>query len=78
MSKDEKLIKRFLSKKNITVDDCDKMLKLSGYELHKSHGSHRVYHKNGMLPVTIVVPKGTKYVKAPYVSAIIKAIKLEE
>jgi len=78
VSYEQKLIKRFLSKNNITVDDCDKMLTLSGYLLHKSRGSHKVYHKQGMMPITIVVPKGTKYVKAPYISAIIRVLKLED
>jgi hypothetical protein len=30
------------------------------------------------MPITIVVPKGTKYVKTPYVNEIITALKLED
>ena len=78
MSRDEKQVKKFLLKKNITIDDCDRVLILHGYELHKSHGSHRVYHKKGAMPITVVVPKGTKYLKTPYVNEIIKALKLED
>jgi predicted RNA binding protein YcfA (HicA-like mRNA interferase family) len=78
VSRDEKFVKRFLSGKNITVDDCERVLILYGYELHKSRGSHKVYHKKGRMPITIVVPKGTKYVKTPYVNNIIKILKLED
>jgi predicted RNA binding protein YcfA (HicA-like mRNA interferase family) len=78
VSRDDKFVKRFLSRKSITVDDCDRVLTLSGYELHKSRGSHKVYHKKGMMPITVVVPKGTKYVKTPYVNSIIKILKLED
>jgi predicted RNA binding protein YcfA (HicA-like mRNA interferase family) len=76
VSGNEKLVRRFLAKKNITVTDCDKVLTLYGYELHKSRGSHKVYHKKGAMPVTIVVPKGTRYVKTPYIDAIIRILKL--
>jgi len=78
VSREEKLIRQFISKKRVTVDDCNRVLNIYGYELHKSRGSHRVYHKKGMTPITLVVPKGTKYVKAPYINAIIKILKLED
>ena len=47
MSSDEKLVKKILSRKNITVEDCDRLLIQFGYEFHKSGGSHRVYHRKG-------------------------------
>jgi len=75
---DEKLIKKFLTdKSHITVNDCDILLKNHGYELHKSRGSQRVYHKKGSTPITVINPKGTKYIKSPYVKQIIKDLKLE-
>jgi predicted RNA binding protein YcfA (HicA-like mRNA interferase family) len=76
--KDEKLIRKFLTDdRHISVDDCDKLLVDTGYTLHKSGGSHRVYHKKGSISITVIVPKGTKYVKSPYVKRIIEDLKLE-
>jgi predicted RNA binding protein YcfA (HicA-like mRNA interferase family) len=75
---DERLIQKFLSEeRHITVADCDRLLTANGYILHKSRGSHRVYHKKGFISITVVVPKGTKYLKLPYVKQIIKDLKLE-
>ena len=74
----EKLIRKFLTDdRHITMDDCDKLLTAYGYFLHKSGGSHRVYHKKGFISITIVAPKGTRYIKSPYVKQIIKDLKLE-
>ena len=75
---DEKLIKKFLTDKmHITVEDCDRLLTLYGYEYRKHGGSHRVYHKKGGVPVTVVTPKNKKYVKPAYVNLIIKRLNLE-
>lgn len=77
--KAEKLVRKFLTeKKRITVDDCERLLRLFGYESHKSAGSHRVYHKKGETPITVVTPKNTKYVKPGYVDKIVKKLDLEE
>jgi len=35
----------------------------------------RFYHKKGMMPITVVVPKGTNMLKTPYVNSIIKILK---
>jgi predicted RNA binding protein YcfA (HicA-like mRNA interferase family) len=76
--KDEKLIRKFLSDdKHITMDECGKLLVNNGYVLHKSGGSHRVYHKKGFISITVVAPKGAKYVKSPYVKQLIKDLNLE-
>jgi len=76
--RDEKLIRKFLADdRHITIDDCDRLLRDYGYVLHKSGGSHRVYHKKGFISITVVAPKGTKHVKSPYVKQIIKDLKLE-
>ena len=75
---DEKLIKKFLTdQSHISVDDCDSILRMHGYDSHKKSGSHRVYHKKGAISITVVVPKGTRYIKSPYVKQIIKDLKLE-
>ena len=76
---EDKLIKNFLTDKNhITDDDCRKLLNEYGYRLHKSRGSHQSYHKKGATPITIVIPKKTKYILTPYVNKIIQDLKLEE
>ena len=76
---DERLVRKFLTDKaHITVADCERLLASYGYELRKSGGSHRTYHKNGERPITIVSPKNTKYVKRAYVNLVIKQLKLEE
>ena len=76
MSRDEKLIRRFLSKRNITVDDCDKLLRACGYSCHKKAGSHQTYHKKGDTPINIVIPKNSKYIKPGYVDKIIRKLNL--
>ncbi len=64
MKANEKLVEKFLSDKmHITVEDCDKLLTVYGYELRKGSGSHNTYHKKDARPITVVTPKGTKYVK---------------
>jgi len=78
VSRDEKLVKRFLLRKNISVDDCDRLLTIYGYKLHKSSSSHRVYHQKGATPITVVTPKNSKYVKPGYINLIIKKLKLED
>jgi predicted RNA binding protein YcfA (HicA-like mRNA interferase family) len=77
MSSAEKLVNKFLSRKNITVEDCDRLLTTFGYEFHKSGGSHRVYHKKGAKSITVVTPKHSRYVNSAYVDLVIKALNLE-
>jgi predicted RNA binding protein YcfA (HicA-like mRNA interferase family) len=75
---DEKLLKKFLGDKTrITVDDCDRLLILHGYQLSKGSGSHRVYHKKGAPPITIVTPKKARYVFVVYVNTLLKHLGLE-
>ncbi len=74
----EKLVKKFLTDKtHITVEDCDRLLTNYGYTLRKGSGSHITYHIKGSNPLTIVAPKGTKYVYLPYVNKLIKELGLE-
>jgi predicted RNA binding protein YcfA (HicA-like mRNA interferase family) len=75
----EKLIKKFLSdSKHITIEDCDEILAGFGYEFKRGGGSHRTYHKKSARPITVVIPKGTKYIYSIYVYLIIKILKLED
>ena len=79
MKGNEKLIKKFLTDKlHITIEDCDRLFTACGYELRKGGGSHRTYHKKGSRPITVVTPKGTKYVNTVYIKSIIKMLELEE
>ena len=78
MSSDEKLVKKILLRKNITVEGCDKLLTTFGYEFHKSGGSHRVYHQKGTKSITIVIPKNSKYIASLYVNRLIKDLGLEK
>ncbi len=78
MTGEEKLKQKILGMRNITIADCDRILTMQGYTLRKGEGSHRVYHKKGAGAITIVAPKGTKYIKRIYVSRIIKLLHLEE
>ena len=74
----EKLIKKFLNDpQHITEDDCTRLLNYYGYSLHKSRGSHRGFHKKGVISITVVIPKGTRYIKSPYVAEIVRLLKLE-
>jgi len=74
-----KLIRKFITdSKHITIEDCDDLLTSFGYELKKGAGSHRTYHKKGGRPVTVVMPKGTKYIYSVYINLIIKILKLED
>lgn len=78
MSDNEKLIRKFLTDRtHITIEDCDRILTSYGYRLRKGSGSHRTYHRKGDRPLTIVAPKGTKYVYSPYVNKIISELELE-
>jgi predicted RNA binding protein YcfA (HicA-like mRNA interferase family) len=75
----DKLIRKFLTdSKHITIENCDELITGFGYELKRGSGSHRTYHKKGTRPITVVVPKGTKYIYSVYVSLIIKILKLED
>ena len=75
----DKLIKKFLDdSKRITIENCDELLTSFGYELKKGGGSHRTYHKKGARPITVVIPKGTKYIYSVYANLIIKILKLED
>jgi predicted RNA binding protein YcfA (HicA-like mRNA interferase family) len=78
MSDIDKLINKFLTDRNhITIEDCDRLLTEYGYKLRKGSGSHRTYHIKGSFPLTIVTPKGTKYIYTPYVNKMIKELRLE-
>ena len=77
MSSVDKLVNKFLSGKNITVEDCDRLLIFYGYDYHKSGGSHSVYHQKGTKAITVVMPKKSKYVNTAYVDLIIKGLNLE-
>jgi len=77
MSSNDKLIIKFLSRKNITVEDCDRLLIYYGYEYHKTGGSHRVYHQKGAKSITVVIPKKSKYVNTAYVDLVIQGLNLE-
>jgi predicted RNA binding protein YcfA (HicA-like mRNA interferase family) len=75
----DKLIRKFLTdSKRITIDNCDELLTEYGYDLKRGGGSHRTYHKKGARPITVVIPKGTKYLYSVYVNLIIKILKLED
>ena len=63
---------------HITIEDCDRVLTAYGYELRKGGGSHRTYHKKGAQAISVIVPKGTKYVKLIYIKLIAKYLKLED
>jgi predicted RNA binding protein YcfA (HicA-like mRNA interferase family) len=79
MEHNKRLIDKFLHDKgHITVDDCDKLLDAYGYKPHKSSGSHRTYHKKGTYSITIVNPKGRKYILTPYVTRLIRDLGIEE
>jgi len=78
MGSKERLIKKFISRKSITVEDCHNLLTIYGYSLHKSSGSHRSYHKKGDTPITVIIPKNTRYIKPGYIDKIIKKLNLED
>jgi predicted RNA binding protein YcfA (HicA-like mRNA interferase family) len=77
MSSIDKLIIKFLSRRNITVDDCDRLLIYYGYEYPKTGGSHRVYHRTNAKSITIIVPKKSKYIASLYINQLIKDLGLE-
>jgi predicted RNA binding protein YcfA (HicA-like mRNA interferase family) len=78
MANIEKQIRKFLiDKTRITIEDSDRLLTSYGYRLYKGSGSHRTYHRKGDRPLTIVAPKGTKYVYSPYVNRIISELEPE-
>jgi hypothetical protein len=77
MSSVGKLINKFLSRKNITVEDCDRLLIYYRYEYHKTGGSHHVYHQKGAKSITVVIPKKSKYVNTAYVDLVIQGLNLE-
>jgi len=78
MTGDEKLIRKFLGDKTqVTVEDCDTLLAIFGFELKKGKGSHRVYHKKYDNPIIVITPKHAKYVKPGYVMLINKRLNLE-
>ena len=79
MKGNEKLVKKFITDKmHVTIEDCDKLLTAYGYDLRKGGGSHLTYHKKGSRPITVVTPKGTKYVNTLYINGVIKILELEE
>ena len=65
MSSIDRLVIKFLSRKNITVEDCDRLLIYYGYNYHKSGGGHRVYHRTNAKSITIMMPKKSKYIVQP-------------
>jgi len=77
MSSVDKPVNKFLSRKNITVEDCDRLLIYYGYEYHKTGGSHRVYHRKKVKSITIVIPKSSKYIASLYINQLIKDLGLE-
>lgn len=77
MSSIDKLVIKFLSRKNITVEDCDRLLIYFAYNYHKSGGSHRVYHQTNAKSITIIIPKKSKYIASLYVNQLIKDLGLE-
>jgi hypothetical protein len=77
MSSVGKLINKFLSRKNITVEDCDRLLIYYRYEYHKTGGSHRVYHQKGAKSIIVVIPKKSKYVNTAYIDLVIQGLNLE-
>ena len=52
------------------------MLRDFGYELANSTGSHRVFHKDGACPITLVT-HDEKSIKKVYVQAVARALDLE-
>ena len=75
----DKLIRKLLTEsKHITIENCDELLTSFGYKLKKGSGSHRTYHKKGARPITVIIPKGTKYIYSVYINLIIKILKLED
>ena len=79
MADREKLVAKFLTDKlHITIEDCDRLLTSFGYDLRKSGGSHRVYHKKGAASITVINPKRSKYIVSPYVNRLIKDLELEK
>jgi len=77
MSSADKLVNKFLSGKNITVEDCDRLLIYYGYEYHRTGGSHRVYHRTNAKSITIIIPKKSKYIASLYINQLIKDLGLE-
>jgi predicted RNA binding protein YcfA (HicA-like mRNA interferase family) len=77
MSSADKLINKFLSRKNIMVEDCDRLLIYYGYKYHKTGGSHRVYHQKNVKSITIVIPKKSKYIASLYINQLITDLGLE-
>jgi len=77
MSSVGKLINKFLSRKNITVEDCDRLLIYYRYEYHKTGGSHRVYHQKGAKSIIVVIPKKSKYVNTAYIDLVIQGLNFE-
>ncbi|GAB6163942.1 hypothetical protein JCM12298_31020 [Desulfothermus naphthae] len=74
-----KLIKGLLNNpKNVRFKDVDRLLKAFGYEVKqpRSGGSHFVYRKKGVNPITI--PFKRPFVKEIYIKQIIKILNLEE
>ena len=77
MSSIDKLINKFLSGKNITVEYCDRLLIYHRYEYHKTGGSHRVYHRTDAKSITIIIPKKSKYIASLYINQLLKDLGLE-
>jgi predicted RNA binding protein YcfA (HicA-like mRNA interferase family) len=76
---DEKLVDKILAdQSHITVEDCDRLLTVRGFEYRKSSGSHRAYHKKGERPIIVIAPHSSKYLKQEYVDKLIKRLNLEK
>jgi predicted RNA binding protein YcfA (HicA-like mRNA interferase family) len=79
MSSERDLVNKFLTdQSHITIEDCDQLLGIYGYELKKGSGSHRIYHKKNARAIAIVAPHGTKHVKSPYIKLVIRLLGLEQ
>ena len=63
MSKAEKLAAKILSgrsDKNFDFDDLCHTLKRAGFESRSGKGSHRIYHKEGVVEIVNVQPRNGK------------------
>ena len=72
-----KFVKNILNNpKNVKFEEVDKLLKTFGYEVKSKGGSHFVYRKKNVYPITVPYKRGS--IKEIYVKQIIRQLKLEE
>jgi predicted RNA binding protein YcfA (HicA-like mRNA interferase family) len=63
MAKAEKLAAKILSgksDKNFDFDDLCYVLERAGFQLRSGKGSHRIYHKEGVVEIVNVQPRNGK------------------